>query len=84
MALLHHFTDIDRGILHRSARASVVVGSLLTALNHGDALLSGSVSSSLWWKVPLTYVVPFVVATYGALGARPSAKSAPCPHQDPS
>lgn len=60
---------ITRPILARSLRASLVVGTLLTALNQGDLLLSGAFPAALWWKVPLTYVVPFLVATYGALGA---------------
>lgn len=57
-------------ILHRSARAALVVGTLLTALNQGDLLLQGIFPPALWWKVPLTYLVPFLVATYGALGAQ--------------
>ncbi|MCY3691029.1 MAG: nitrate/nitrite transporter NrtS [Chloroflexota bacterium] len=47
--------------------ASVVVGTVLTALNQGDAILSGQLVGALAWKIPLTYCVPFVVATYGAL-----------------
>jgi hypothetical protein len=57
-------------IFKRSLKASLVVGTLLTLLNQGDFLLAGEWPPSLWWKVPLTYVVPFVVATYGALGAQ--------------
>lgn len=60
---------LRRPVLLRSLRASVVVGSLLTLLNQGDYLLSGNLPPALWWKIPLTYVVPFLVATYGALGA---------------
>ncbi len=60
---------LRRPVFRRSLRASVVVGSLLTLLNQGDYLLSGNLPAALWWKIPLTYVVPFVVATYGALGA---------------
>jgi hypothetical protein len=53
--------------LRRSFWVAVVVGSLLTALNQGDVLLEHGVSGHLVWKIPLTYVVPFCVATYGAL-----------------
>lgn len=60
---------LRRPVLLRSLRASAVVGTLLTLLNQGDYLLSGDLPPALWWKIPLTYVVPFVVATYGALGA---------------
>ncbi len=54
-------------MLKRSAIAAVVVGTILTALNQGDLLLSGQWNSALYWKIPLTYCVPFLVATYGAL-----------------
>lgn len=54
-------------MLKRSAIAAVVVGTLLTALNQGDLLVSGQWNSALYWKIPLTYCVPFLVATYGAL-----------------
>lgn len=60
---------LTRPVLARSLRASLVVGTVLTALNQGDLILEGSLPAALWWKVPLTYVVPFLVATYGALGA---------------
>ena len=54
-------------MLRRSLVAAVVVGTVLTALNQGDNLLSGRWDAALYWKVPLTYCVPFIVATYGAL-----------------
>lgn len=59
---------IDRPLLRRSALVASVVGSALVALNQGDQLLAGSFPwSTSWYKVPLTYLVPFCVATYGAL-----------------
>jgi hypothetical protein len=54
--------------LRRSAGIALVVGTALTAINQGDVLLAGSWSSSLLWKIPLTYAMPFIVATVGALG----------------
>jgi hypothetical protein len=56
-------------LLRRSLTASLVVGTALTLLNQGDTLLAGGWNSALYWKVPLTYCVPFVVATYGALSS---------------
>ena len=55
-------------MLRRSALIAVVVGTILTAINQGDLLLAGHWSPALAWKLPLTYAVPFVVATLGALG----------------
>ena len=54
-------------MLRRSLIASAVVGTALTALNQGDAILTGDPAGALAWKIPLTYCVPFLVATYGAL-----------------
>jgi hypothetical protein len=59
---LHHWPMLKRSLI-----ATLVVGTILTLLNQGDALLSGHWDNSLYWKVPLTYCVPFLVATYGAL-----------------
>ena len=56
-------------MLKRSAIVAVVVGTILTLLNQGDGLLAGQWNNSLYWKIPLTYCVPFLVATYGALTA---------------
>ena len=58
---------IHKPMLKRSATASLVVGTILTALNQGDLLLSAQWNDSFYWKIPLTYCVPFLVATYGAL-----------------
>ncbi|MCH7738172.1 MAG: nitrate/nitrite transporter NrtS [Chloroflexi bacterium] len=56
-----------RPMVRRSLIVALVVGSILTLLNQGDILFSGSWNGALYWKVPLTYCVPLCVATYGAL-----------------
>ena len=45
--------------------SSLVVGSILTGINHGDMILSGEFPS--WPKVVLTYFVPYCVTTWGAI-----------------
>ena len=54
-------------MLRRSLLASIVVGTFLVALNQGDLLASGQWSGALYWKVPLTYLVPFLVTSWSAL-----------------
>ncbi|MCH7713553.1 MAG: nitrate/nitrite transporter NrtS [Chloroflexi bacterium] len=54
-------------MVKRSFVAAALVGTLLTLLNQGDILISGHWNNALYWKIPLTYCVPFLVATYGAL-----------------
>ena len=56
-------------MLKRSLVAAALVGTVLTALNQGDLMARGDWASALLWKVPLTYMVPFAVATWGALSS---------------
>jgi hypothetical protein len=57
----------DRRLLQRALRISMVVGTMLTAINQGTILISGAWPSSLFWQIPLTYAVPFSVAMWSAL-----------------
>jgi hypothetical protein len=45
------------------------VGTILVAINQGTVLAAGEFPAALLWKIPLTYLVPFCVASWGALGA---------------
>jgi hypothetical protein len=56
-----------RPMLRRSLLTAIVVGTIVTFINQGDIIGSGSWSSELYWKVPITCCVPFFVATWGAL-----------------
>ncbi|MBM3926522.1 MAG: hypothetical protein FJ320_11190 [SAR202 cluster bacterium] len=54
-------------MLRRSLIVCLIVGTILTLLNQGDVLLRGDWRNAFYWKIPLTYATPFVVATIGAL-----------------
>src|SRR6185295_16060630 len=54
-------------LLKRSLGIAAVVGTVLLAINQGDVLLGSRWPPALVWKIPLTYLVPFLVATWGAL-----------------
>lgn len=43
---------------------AIIVGSILTAINHGDAILAGELPPFI--KVFLTYCTPYCVTTWGA------------------
>ena len=45
--------------------AAFVVGTILTAINHGDLILAGQAPPI--WKMALTYCVPYCVVTWGAI-----------------
>ncbi len=51
-----------------SMQVALVVGTILNAINQGDALLGGG--PVVWWKLVLTYCVPYFVCTYGAVTSR--------------
>jgi hypothetical protein len=60
-------------IARRSLATMAIVGTVLNFINQGDAILwAGAIN---WWKVLLTYSVPFCVATFGAYSAYRQAAS---------
>ncbi|WP_427964307.1 nitrate/nitrite transporter NrtS [Altererythrobacter sp.] len=62
------FTTCFKGaVLRRSLIVALLIGTVLTAINQGDIILAGD--SPAIWKVALTYLVPFLVASYGAYSA---------------
>jgi hypothetical protein len=60
-------TRVD--IVRRASRTAALVGTLLIAINYGDALLSGTVSMVQVLKMTLTVFVPYAVSTYSSVGA---------------
>lgn len=66
--------DIPRVVFSRQALArtvtvALIVGSILFTINQLDVVLSGKATGVVWFKVGLTYVVPFCVSNYGILSA---------------
>ncbi|MCH7801114.1 MAG: nitrate/nitrite transporter NrtS [Chloroflexi bacterium] len=57
----------NRPLIVRSLKLAAVVGTILFALNQGDVVLGGEFPPALMWKIPLTYVTPFIVSLCGAL-----------------
>jgi len=58
-----------RPLVRRGLIIALIVGTILTAINQGNLMVQGTFPAALAWKIPLTYLVPFCVATWGALGA---------------
>jgi len=55
----------NKGIIRRAFFTSVVVGSLLLLINHGDTIKAQEYPAL--WKVGLTYLVPFLVTIWGSI-----------------
>ena len=51
----------------RSLTVALVVGTALNAINQGPEMLQGHMP--VMWKLALTYIVPFLVASYGTFAA---------------
>jgi hypothetical protein len=45
------------------------VGTVLTAINHGDALLRGQLDAVRLFRIGLTVVVPYCVSTASSVAA---------------
>jgi len=57
--------------VRRSILVALVVGTALNVINQGPEMLLGK--WPVLWKLGLTYVVPFLVASYGSYAAFRSA-----------
>ena len=53
------------GTPKKALMTALVVGTILTGINHGDVILKGE--SINYFKILLTYCVPFFVTTWGAI-----------------
>lgn len=60
----------DAGRVRRAVRVALLVGTLLFAINHGPALVSGAMTFSRWVSAGLTYLVPFIVNLHGQIHGR--------------
>src|SRR6476620_5887742 len=59
---------ISDGVSRRSLYVALIVGTVLNLINQGDAILAGGPIN--WAKVILTFAVPYLVSTYGAVSCR--------------
>ncbi len=60
---------IRPSIVRRALGYGLVVGAILIAINHGDALLAGEISMGRSLKMLLTVFVPYCVSTASSVGA---------------
>jgi len=56
-------------IVRRGLMFAVVVGAVLIAINHGDAILAGDISAERLLKIGLTVTVPYLVSTISSVAA---------------
>jgi len=55
--------------LRRTVGIALLVGTILFVINQLDVVIRGDATPFVWFKIGLTYVVPFCVSNYGILVA---------------
>lgn len=58
-----------RQIVIRALKYGIVVGSILIIINHGNAIMEGSVDVTRLVQMLLTMLVPYCVSTASGVGA---------------
>ena len=58
-----------RSTVRRALASAFVVGPLLIAINHGDAIAGGEVTRGRMLRMLLTFAVPYGVSTFSSVQA---------------
>lgn len=56
-------------VIRRALKYAIVVGAVLIAINHGDAIVRGDLDAVRLLKMGLTVLVPYVVSALSSVGA---------------
>jgi hypothetical protein len=59
----------EPSVFKRAIKCAIIVGIVLISINHGDAILHGTVTRLRLFQMALTVVVPYVVSTVSSVGA---------------
>ncbi len=57
----------SRPVVQRALRFALVVGAILIAINHGDAIARGEFGTRRILQMGLTLLVPYVVSTLSSV-----------------
>ncbi len=63
-------TIIEKDIVISSLKVALVVGIILNLINQGDVLISMEFEKINWFKLLLTFAVPYLVTTYASVKER--------------
>ena len=63
--------------VRRALWTALVVGTILVAINHGDAIVSLDVGATRALRMLLTYFVPFAVSTVSSVSTRRELEQRP-------
>lgn len=57
----------ERDVVVRALKTSILVGGILVAINHADALVQGDLDLMRLVQIGLTFLVPYCVSTYASV-----------------
>jgi hypothetical protein len=60
---------LQRSVVKRALKYAIIVGTILIAINHSDAILKGEITRGRLFRMLLTVLVPYVVSTLSSVGA---------------
>jgi hypothetical protein len=58
---------LSKPVIRRALLSAMIVGSILIAINHGDAIYHKQVDGIRLFRICLTVVVPYVVSTVSSV-----------------
>ncbi len=67
----------------RARITSLIVGTILVAINHGPALVAGHLTGERLFQIFLTFLVPYTVSTVSSVATRYEMRYAPAPARVP-
>ena len=67
----------SRDVVRRALWYAVVVGAILIAINHGDALAQGQLGATRLLKMGLTLMIPYAVSTLSSVQALQGRATSP-------
>lgn len=62
----------SNGVPRRSLIVAAIIGTIINLINQGDTLVAGGDLN--WIKIGLSYILPYCVATYGAVSVQMSRR----------
>ncbi|MBI3455253.1 MAG: hypothetical protein HY002_05645 [Candidatus Rokubacteria bacterium] len=58
-------------VFRRCTRIALIIGTLLSLVNQGDAILGGRLDAIIGLRIAANFLIPFVVANMGAMSSLP-------------
>ena len=58
---------LRKSVIRRAIKIALIVGCLLALINHGDRIIFQDMKSVDWFKILLTFCVPYCVSTVSSV-----------------